>query len=503
MRRFLQSAILALLVLIGMLLGRELAGARQTPPTPLAAQEKLATPPGAPNTDSTQEEDEALIHANTVMSEFSAFPAHPGVFDAFERLSLPQVRALHARIKLRPRSDYRRSLLDALAHRWARLDPAHAADYARKFSTGAQVHDMTGLLAAWAHLSPEDALLEADKNPGSAKAVTLRKEALTSLAARAPTNALARLDAVVDENERTALLQRCLQTWASTDSAQAAQWIVAHPDRFTVGTDGNEAISEGIRSIAKYNMPLAIETARKLAEPLSKAALSTAIAEWGWQDPVAALDWCRANGIGADEQQDVVGTAMSRAPEKMVEKLAALDPGEDRDALATVALRSANPDQADNLFPLLSAKAQLASVPAYLISLASKKTGAGWKFATSQPEGELRERALDYSLLRLNDPPANIDERLQALPAGRSRDAAYAGLIEQKFATNAEAAAAKISAIADLKTREQIATRVFSRWQRQDREAATRWLSQTPHISTETKQKLVPAGSNSIPRNSP
>ena len=503
MNRILKPVILGLLALIGTLLGREFGETRQVRLKSENFQKKPTPQTALSPVDSKPEEDEAMVHANTVLFEFNPLPGQPGIFDAIEQLNLDQVRAFHARIKGLPDSerDYRRNILETAANRWVRLDPAHGAEYARKFSPGADVHDRTGLLKAWASHSPEEALIEADKYPGSAKALALRRTALTTLAMRDPVNTLARLDSVADEKERTELIQQCLKTWGATDNAQVAKWIIAHPDRFAIGTDGNEAVSEGIRIIAQHNMLLAIDTAQKLAEPLSKAALSTAIFEWGWQDAAAALDWCSTNGVGIAEQQNLVSTGMYRAPEKIVAKLTSLSAGRDRDALVSGALAGAKPENSDRLFVLLSQDAQIASVQVYLRSLVSRKTGAGWKFATSQPEGRLREYAL-YYLLAENALPPDIENTLQSLPLGKSRDAAFSGMIMKRSETNTQEAVEKLTAIGDPKAREQIAARVFRRWQRDDQKAAQDWLTQTPHISSETKQKLTaPASAAERPNN--
>ena len=81
---------------------------------------------------------------------------------------------------------------------------------------------------------------------------------------------------------------------------------------------------------------------------------------------------------------------------------------------------------------------------------------------------------------------------LERLPAGATRDAAVSAFTQSAINTDPEGAAVWASTIANENVRNTDLERIARQWLRTDKTAAQNWINQSPAISTEMKQRLLP-----------
>jgi hypothetical protein len=491
-KRFLPFSAVALVASVGFFAGRGAGAIKSTneiTSIAVAHERPVATPIPVPKTVEIQDSP-ALTEAYELLTGVVGFRTYAPFYRAVQRLTLEQVRELHRRVRAVPDNE---NFLETVADRWVQLDPAHCENYVRRFSTGAGISDGTGFITAWARRNPESAIEEALKSGASSKADLLLKGAFEVLAAKDPESAISRLGLIVDEMQRAKVLESCLTTWVHRNAIAATKWMQAHPETYGVGTDGNEVIAKFARNVAVRDVPTALEFSRSLSEPLRNQALMCVANEWAVEDPVAALNWCRENGLpltrwATSSIGSVLGRAIVRAPEKTVKWIETLPEGAERTNLAGHALRSAKATFAPSLFALIPEKDQPNYVAPFMLSLNNKNVGAAREWASSLPEGKLRIAAMEnlISNYHSKDPVSLID----GFAAGYSRDAAYAAYIRKSSRQSDAPDVQQLSKIADENLRQRAACDAFNTWRRTDRAAALKWMEETPHIPTEWKARL-------------
>jgi len=484
----LQFFAVALTAGVGFFAGRNLGPDQPSKILPPAAAPPAGASENVPST--TPSERAALTEAYEVLTRPDQFDDYSTFYGAVEKLTLEQIRELHRRVMAIPVS----RLLEVVADRWVRLDPAHAAEFVRNFPDGLNVVDRTGLIAAWARHFPEEAIEKAVSLGKSSKSALLLDGAFTALVAKDPESAASKLGLIADEKQRVAVFDSCMATWARQDPVAATRWLQSHPESYGVGANGNEIVARFAREVAVRDLTTALEFSRNLADPLRQQAQLAVATEWAIGDPATALAWCLENQLPITELAtskigSVLGHAMTRGPEKTAGWIESLPPGDERSEIAGYALRFAKAALAPKLFALVPEDQQPAYAGYYMRSLNNKKVGAALQWATSLPEGNLRVAALEDLItdFRFSNPVEIID----AFAAGPSRDAAYAAHIRKSVGSSPAGALDQLSKISNLELRREMAVEGFREWKKVNPAAAAKWLEETPHIAAEMKARLT------------
>jgi hypothetical protein len=493
MKNLFALSVVALIAVIGFFTGRSIASTKSTTPAALNAGKAKTVPEKvvSPSLSLAKlEESPALTEAYEVLTGQPRYEDHSIFYGAVQHLNLEQVRELHRRVMAMPANS---NLLDIVADRWVQLEPDYAADFVRSFPNGAGVIDRTGLVFAWARRSPESAIAEAIKSGKSSKATLLLSGAFATLAAKDPESAVSQLKLIADEKLRDSVFDSCLTTWARQDPIGATRWMQAHPDAYSVGSNGNESVAKFCQGIAVRDLKTALEFSSGLAEPLRQQALLAVASEWAAADPAAALSWCLENHLSPTEPatssfSSAINVAMHRGPEKTAAWIASLPLDGERGEIAGYALRFAKSAMALKLFGLIPEADQPNYVSPYMKSLNTQKVGAALQWASSLPEGTLRVAALDtlMSEYRFKKPVETID----AFPPGNSRDAAYAAYIRKSSSKATAPDMEQLPKIADERLRQRVAWEAFNTWNRSDPAAARKWLEETPHIPAQWKARV-------------
>jgi hypothetical protein len=497
MKHLLPVASVTLVASAGFFAGRSIGSTKSPhalPGTPAASEHSAATASISTSTSAKVQDSPALTDAYELILEnvepgsAGSYYVYPAFYSAVRRLNLDELRQLHRRVMAIPNN---MGLLDLVAYRLVELDPAYAKDFVRKFQLGADVKDPAGLVTAWARRTPEAAIEEAIRlGTGSSKASMLLKGAFEMLANNDPGSAVSKLGLITDEKQRETILGTCLTNWASSDPVGATKWMQAHPEAYSVGTDGNETIAMFVRSVAARDVTTALEFADTLAEPLRKQSLMSVGREWATKDPVAALKWASENGLPltqkiASNMGTILGGAILRGPEKTAKWIESLPKGSERDGLVGYTLRFAKAGIAPQLFALISEEEQPRFVAPFMMSLNKQTSGSARQWMLTLPEGNLRNAAMDnlITVYWFKDPVAIID----TFPAGESRDVGYAAHIRRSSRESAAPDVQQLSKIADEKLRQRTACEAYIEWRQNDRAAARKWLEETPHIPPEWK----------------
>jgi hypothetical protein len=487
---------LATLVVVGscFALGRYFGGgfqSQQTPPFKPDAK-VIPTPSRAsprPAQEDSAEQREAMSEALlTMFSDEASYERYGNFFTAIQRLSLPNIRELHARLVQMPGNSY---FLEAVAARWVELDPATASDYVHSLPDGTNMRDDWGLLAAWARRMPESAISEGLRQQTTSKGREMLTNAFLSLAQTDPVSAAARIQLISDAKIHDQVFGAILTSWARSDPEAAARWVQSHPESYRTGSGGNLVIETFAANLAVRDPALATQFAQSLPDPIREGTLIQACREWAFCDAEKALTWCRQNGVAVDstasDKACILAHAMKRAPEKTLAWLGSIPPGEGAQ-LAVTALHYAPVRVAPQIFAMIPAEDQPDNVAPLMKVLNDHRTGDARAWATSLEEGPLREAALSNLMLgyTFKNPVALID----GLPAGPSRDAAYAAHIENTGRLKGEPDVQQLEKITDIERRENAAISAYYQWRSKAQVLADKWLETTPHIPAAQKTRM-------------
>jgi hypothetical protein len=203
------------------------------------------------------------------------------------------------------------------------------------------------------------------------------------------------------------------------------------------------------------------------AQKDSAGTLVQLAGNWAHHDPHQALAWARQIGdekLRGNLLGSIIGTIAHSEPEHAVSLIAQLPPASQSAAAAQVALRWANNDP-------VAASAWIGQLP----------------------EGDTRTSAArSVAAQWAGEDPVAATGWLERLPTGATRDAAVSAFTQQAVGSDPEGAAAWASTIADANTRNNSIEGIARQWLRTDKKSAVKWINQSPAISAEMKQRLLP-----------
>lgn len=206
-----------------------------------------------------------------------------------------------------------------------------------------------------------------------------------------------------------------------------------------------------------------------LQDGLSDKGRSLAKLSWLWarQDPAAALQWARQI-----KDETVAGNVMSNV---------------------IGGIANTDPRQAADLVSQMSASPQMNAAATMVSELwAGSDTRAAADWAMRLPDAEAQRTALGLVIQRWCEQDlVTVAGWLERLPAGPARDAAVTTYVSQAAGTDPESAASWAGTIAAERQRSRALDRLAVLWLRQDKAAATRWITQNTAFDDETKQRLL------------
>ena len=461
------------------------------------------------------------------------------LYEALAGLSAEQVGELVQRVSSFPASQ-RKGLLGPLLRRWQELDPDAAEAWARpaleRAFAGPGVRGLDQeILFAWTEAAPERALAEALRRPHSRMSEHVIWRSVQALSGTNAQAQIERLSGLPPGRMRDRALRTCLSEWAKQDAASAYAQISHLPagaerdqarmnilsewakvdSRAALGRlrdllpelqaelQGNPLLNRVLGDAASHDPRGAAAFAATLPRSMRIPAIVSALNGWIRQDPIAALEWARDQGIPLDSRganddlhmfahTELIRGAVSVNGEKVIEWLRRLPAGGERDRLLGLAAQSAKPELAAGLFHELPSSEQLRVVGLMAWGKGNEDPDAAVRWAREMSSPEVRAAALARVVPAYAERfPSKLDALLESLPAGRERDAALRGCASGIAWRDPEKALAFAERITTSNVREQAFRIVARSWLSHDKPAATAWLAQTPELSAATKANYL------------
>jgi cytochrome c553 len=299
-----------------------------------------------------------------------------------------------------------------------------------------------------------------------------------------------------------------LQSWASSDPANAAKYYAENPGEFAMmGMMGGGRGPGG-----------------------GQSAAGIIAAEWARQDPSAALAW--ASSLEGREKgsamESVVREVANTDPRRAAEMASTMDEDSRDDAYAAIAERWAttNFSEAETWIKTLSGEEQSEAMGAALSALARENPALAQEKIASMPEGRDRDRAMASiaSQLSRNDPQAaatwlasqtitdgeaqrdamrdvmsnwtNQDSAgalafVQSQPAGEARDSATTAYIWNARNDDPATLIQLAESISDEGSRARTVGMTAMRWMQQDAEGARAYIENSTVIPEDMKERLT------------
>ena len=366
-----------------------------------------------------------------------------------------------------PEQTARTEAFDIAYGRWAASDPQAASAAVLGMPPGdARNHALESILRK---IGANDAgmvsnLIE-QMPPGAG-----RDSAVNGLIARMtkgdPATAAQYLLTLPSGSARTKAVGNLASSWAREDAPATLAWLSQLPD----DAAKKPLMRNAVEQLAERDPRAAVEYWLKagLQDGLSDKGRNLAKLSWLWarQDPAAALAWARQI-----KDETVAGNVMSN----VIGGIANTDP---RQAADLVSQMSGSPQM------------NAATMVSELWARSDTRAAADW--AMRLPNAEAQRAALGLVIQRWCEQDlVTVAGWLERLPAGPARDAAVTTYVSQAAGTDPESAASWAGTIADERQRSRALDRLAVLWLRQDKAAATRWITQNTAFDDETKQRLL------------
>ena len=440
------------------------------------------------------------------------------LFEALEGLAAKDMAALvkHAESLSKSASA---ELLPALIERWFELDVAGASAWAKASELNYRV------VQAWAKADPEGAFRFALEVKGTWSA-SLVSESLYALygkdsaakVARAqalppgalrdstlfqqlynwslqdPAAAFAAFEKAAFELNRDAMRDQMLQAAAQRDPAWALTKLGELLPMLKAGVLGNGLVGEIAATVARTDPRKALDWLSGLPENFRTAPAIRIGRDWARNEPMAALEWCVANGVditradwntSSNWNPSVLGGIMEKAAPETFAYLAALPAGAQRDSLLEAAfmeslwhtpgkqLYADGDAMAWSFYKALPSDAQVAK--AFLFGQKRALFGeiadvGAW--AGQFAPGLARSNAI-AGMMSGQRNAEQSDAQLAKLTAGADRDAALRGIATSQ---PAPAGADRALGIADETVRRDTLEKIVPRWLKSDETASRAWL---------------------------
>lgn len=327
------------------------------------------------------------------------------------------------------------------------------------------------LFAAWAEVSPYDALEHAGSQMGPA-GMFVRPTILQSWAATDPQGAATYYESNKSEFAMMRMMGRGQGGMSSGPATIAGEWAKQDPEgalawaKTLDGRDGEEAMSKALSQIATTD-PLKASQLTSGLEGSALAEANTSIArEWALKDWSATESWVKS--LPAAQQDDALSSAVSSLadddPKLAGTKALQIPEGSARDKAIENVTRSMareNPAQAvDWVMKNGSEKAQSDAMGDSMGSWVATDSKAAQAFVTAQPEGPVRDAAASSYVI--ND------------HAGQGADQVVLA-----------------ESITDDRSRQWSVGVATLRWMQQDKVAASTYLESTEAISEDAKSRIL------------
>ncbi|MEO8350254.1 MAG: hypothetical protein ABI680_00900 [Chthoniobacteraceae bacterium] len=427
-------------------------------------------------------------------------------------------------------------LLRSLVKQWALKDPAAAAAWARPaiercYASAAKNSDWL-VNSAWCMADPEGAIALAMERSDATASQQMISMAISALAENDPAAQLDRMAALPPGRLREAAIATALTEWAKEDPAAA----LARLDDLPAGARRDETLTNVLQGWAGKEPAAALaEASRRLesgelgrgrgylgrtisaaagADPagtmrwaenlpddLRADARVLAAAGWASKDPLAALDWARANGVSPDQRsfldgqywgdQNILNAALNSDPKKTVEWLRAQPDSAERGRLLGQSLYRLDKEIAFDVFRDLPPDAQKYAswTIGYKLGEMGQDEAVAW--ARKEVSGPARENVIAGLVGTLGrNSSETIDSVLKEFPSGADRDAALRGAVESMWAKPADGLP-YAQRISDPVIRERTFRSLASGWLYRDGPAARAWLAGTTELAPDVKAMLM------------
>jgi len=294
-----------------------------------------------------------------------------------------------------------------------------------------------------------------------------------------------------------------LQSWASTDPANAAKYYSENPSQFammgmgggrgmggqgataiiakewarldpdaalawanSLGQGKGEALSSVVGEVAKSDPKKAAELAANMDPALRGDAYNSIARQWGASNFDDAELWAR--GLPADQQarvfSELIQGLATTNPELAAEKIKTLEPGRETDtAIGTTAGKWAQEDPA-----------------------------AAFDWLAAQTSQRAQRQAMNQVIpsLVVKDPAAALAS-INKLAAGEVRDSAVSAYVESNYSADPSTLTAPAESISDERDRGRTVATLYNRWKQTDPEAANAYLQQSTAIPDNMKERLT------------
>ena len=475
--------------------------------------------------------DERFTHVLSALQERSKLKRDHDLYKAVGDLSGPDVAAMIERAARLP-SAARQQVTSALMERWFELDVSSAAAWVREHPSELRYW------AIWAIKAPESMIAEALSQrvvPYREPTLDMAVAAIVGKDQKKQAAYLAAMPAAParDENLGSAILtwsttdpaaafefarnlpagslrqssvEGTLRVWAELDPQRAAREVDALVPQLVVGLEGNPTVATVARELSKHDPEAALAWLNQLPdEHCGTEPYITAASVWADREPIAALTWCRENGLDASGMgAAVIDAAMSTEPIATLEWIQAIPEVDMRNRWLEAALRtkselnraSANDAAAKTFLDFLQQLPfesqeriayQLGSQGGYNTDL---KGVLRWTERLSN-EG-LRAAAVEAAVISAANRDLMIrDELLAEFPTGPERDGALAGVAAFESKKTPTLAALTAKEITDPTARFRSLDRIVSDWAERNPAEARAWLLQDRALPSDWKQEWL------------
>ena len=314
------------------------------------------------------------------------------------------------------------------------------------------------------------------------------------IAGQSPEDAQALLAELPEGASRNWGTRVMLENWSYTDAKAAGAYLSSVEDPRT----RMEMSRQVSQQFARQDLQGAIQWAEGLDDETRKNAFGGIANTWGQQDPKAALEYFSQHQL-MNEDGVMVNQVLPRwanqDPGAALEWARSLPEGklQDRAVSNVIASMADNdPRSAVGMIARLPVEAQDDAAANLAGRWVNRDATAASEWAASLPEGDMKAKAGRNLVENWADRDMNKAVAwINKLPAGGSRDAAVSQFSRQVTDTDPAGAAEWASTISDAGQRDNAMERIFRRWSRRDEAAAQTFLTNTPAVSIELKEKLL------------
>lgn len=302
-----------------------------------------------------------------------------------------------------------------------------------------------------------------------------------------------------DPADRLECKTSALVEWAKRDPREAMARLTEMLPEFKAGILGNSTVTDMVATLAATDSAKAMEFVSALPPEYRATAGIAAACAKAQTDPAAALEWCLANGVEPTRgnrsgfngwSASVLGTAISKEPQKTFAWVTALPAGPQRDQFMERALEdslwlSSGTAKFNREFPVVDRL--FAELPPDAQERVSVSVGKAWggistdanlaERAKDYAEGTIRQNVISGALRGAFEEDAALAERMLAsLTVQSDRDAALQGLCSSMREDHPALAADRALGISNQNMRKETLDKVIIGWLKREPARSREWL---------------------------